>query len=118
MQASWCGEEAMTMLRSTALLFLVVLAGCDGIDPYQREGVWRPNGANEANLRAMVVVPSDLAVASRSGPADGTLAAAAMSRLHHDRVRPLPDSALGQVVPISAGSAAPAAAAPAAGSGQ
>ena len=30
------------------------------LDPYRREGTWRPNGANEANLRAMVVSPSDL----------------------------------------------------------
>jgi hypothetical protein len=104
----------MTILRSTILLLLIVLAGCDSIDPYRREGTWRPNGANEANLRAMVVVPSDLAVATRASPADGELAAAALSRLHHDRVRPLPDSALAQIVPISSGTAA----APAAGSSQ
>jgi hypothetical protein len=94
------------MLRSTVLLLLVVLAGCDRIDPYKREGVWRPSDANEANLRAMVVVPSDLSVATRAGPADGQLAAAALARLHHDRVRQLPDSALAQVVPISSAPAA------------
>jgi hypothetical protein len=108
----------MTILRSTALLLLMVLAGCDRTDPYQREGTWRPNGANEANLRAMVVVPADLAVSTRSGPGDGALAAAALSRLHHDRVRPLPDSALAQVVPISNGSATPPTAAPTSGNGQ
>jgi hypothetical protein len=109
----------MTMLRSTALLLLIVLAGCDRTDPYQREGAWRPNGANNSNLRAMIVVPSDLAVATRAGPADGELAAAALSRLHQDRVRPLPDSGLAQVVPVSSGTAAaPAAAPPTAGSGQ
>jgi hypothetical protein len=106
------------MLRSTVLLLLIVLAGCDRIDPYKREGTWRPSGANEDNLRAMVVVPSDLAVATHASPADGQLAAAALSRLHHDRVRPLPDSALAQVVPISNGSAAPPAAAPTPGSSQ
>jgi hypothetical protein len=111
-------RKTMTMPRSTVLLLLVGLAGCDQIDPYKREGAWRPNGANEANLRAMVVVPSDLAVASRAGPADGELAAAALARLHHDQVRQLPDSALAQVVPVSSGTAAPAAAAPTAGSGQ
>ena len=108
----------MTMLRFIALLLLTVLAGCNRTDPYQREGTWRPNGANEANLRAMVVVPSDLAVATRANPTDGELAAAALSRLHNDRVRPLPDSALAQVVPISSGSAASPAAAPTPGSGQ
>jgi hypothetical protein len=108
----------MTMLRFTALLVLIAIGGCDQIDPYKREGTWRPNGANEANLRAMVLVPSDLAVASRSGPADGTLAAAALSRLHHDKVRALPDSALAQVVPISSGAVPAPAAAPTPGSGQ
>lgn len=107
----------MTMLRFTALLLLIVLAGCNQIDPYRRAGAWRPNNANDSNLRAMVVVPSDLAVASRGSPADGALAAAALSRLHHDRVRPLPDSALAPIVPVSSGSAS-SSAAPASGSGQ
>jgi hypothetical protein len=108
----------MTMLRFAALFALIFLSGCDQTDPYRREGTWRPSGANEANLRAMVVVPSDLAVASRASAADGHLAAAALSRLHHDKVRPLPDSALAQVVPISGGSPAPPAAAAAQGSSQ
>ncbi len=108
----------MMMMRLTALLLLITLAACDRTDPYLRDGAWRPNGANDANLRAMVVIPSDLAVATRASPADGALAAAALSRLHHDRVRQLPDSGLAQVVPISSGTAAPPAAAPAAGSGQ
>jgi len=105
------------LLGSTVLLLPIILAGCDRIDPYKRDGAWRPNGANEANLRAMVVVPSDLSVATRAGPADGQLAAAALSRLHHDRLRQLPDSALAQVVPISSGTATPPAAATP-GSGQ
>jgi hypothetical protein len=108
----------MTMLRFIALLLLTVLAGCNRTDPYQREGTWRPNGANEANLRAMVVAPSDLAVASHAGPSDGELADAALSRLHHDKVRPLPDSGLAQVVPVSGGTTASSAAAPTPGSGQ
>jgi hypothetical protein len=109
----------MIMLRSTVLLLLIVLAGCDRIDPYKREGAWRPNGANEANLRAMLVAPADLSVATRAGPADGQLAAAALSRLHHDRVRQLPDTALAPIVPVSSGPAASAPAAAAApGGGQ
>ena len=108
----------MTRLCPTALVLLVVLAGCAQTDPYQREGVWRPNGANEANLRAMVVVPSDLAIATHASGADGQLAAAALSRLHHDHVRPLPDSGLAQVVPVSNGTAAPPATAATPGSGQ
>jgi type IV pilus biogenesis protein CpaD/CtpE len=84
----------MAPLRPVALLLLllIVLAGCDKIDPYTREGVWRPNGANDTNLRAMVAVPADLAAGEPASPADGTLGAAALNRLRHDLVRPLPDS--------------------------
>jgi hypothetical protein len=112
----------MTMTRACTLLLpmWVALAGCNQIDPYTRPGNWRPNGANDANLRAMVAVPADLAVATPASPADGQLAATAVDRLRHDAVRPLPDSGLAQITPVSGGSgagppapaAAPAAAAP------
>jgi len=103
----------MSMSRPTTLLLLLVLAGCDLTDPYTREGVWRPMGVNAANLRAMVVVPSDLAMAQRSGPADGGMATAALARLRHGEIRPLLDSGLARIVPVNGGSAAPPAAAPA-----
>jgi len=96
------------------LCLLLVLAGCQQADPYRREGVWRPNGANEANLRAMVAVPADLVSAAPQAPADGGLAAAALDRLRHEKVYPLPDSGLAQVVPVS-GASAPQAAAPSTG---
>jgi hypothetical protein len=109
----------MTMWRFVALLLLIDLtAGCDFIDPYTRPGVWHPNGANDVNLRAMVVVPSDLAVAAPSASGSGALAAAALTRLRQDRVRPLPDSGIAQIVPVSGGAAPSAAAAPASGTGQ
>jgi len=103
------------MSRSTALLLLLVLlSGCDAIDPYQRPGAWRPNGANAANLRAMVVVPSDLVVAARPARSDGVLAVEALTRLHRDRVKPLLDSGIAQITPVGNG---PPPAAPAAPSG-
>ena len=105
------------MLRPIAplLLLLVGVAGCDtNIDPYQREGVWRPNGANAANLRAMVAVPADLVAARPAAPGNGGLVAAALDRLREDRVRPLPDSAVAQVVPITSAAPAQPATAPAA----
>jgi type IV pilus biogenesis protein CpaD/CtpE len=84
----------MPPLRPLALLLPLLLAqtACDQLDPYTREGAWRPNNANDANLRAMVAVPADLAASEPASPADGTLAAAALNRLRHDQVRPLPDS--------------------------
>lgn len=105
----------MALIRATALLLLLIsLAGCKQTDPYMREGVWRPNGANDANLRAMVAVPSDLVVAAPANPADGGMAAAALDRLRHNRVRPLANSGLAQIVPVASGSGAPAAGAPSA----
>jgi hypothetical protein len=101
-------------VRAAGLFLLLGLAACQQTDPYQREGVWRPNGANDANLRAMVAVPADLAAATPAGPADGSLAAAALARLRHDQVKPLQDSGLAQItVGGSSAAAAPAAAAPA-----
>jgi hypothetical protein len=106
------------MTRLTALLLLlVVVTGCHQLDPYQREGVWRPNGANAADLRAMVAVPADLAAGRPAAPANGGLAAEALDRLRQDRVRPLPDSAVAQVQPITSTAPAQPAATPAAGTG-
>jgi hypothetical protein len=99
----------MMMVRTFMVPLLFALAGCDGTDPDTRAGVWRPSGANAANLRAMVLVPSDLVLATPASRADGGLAAAAVARLRHDQVRPLPDSALAHIVPIKdAPPAAPA----------
>jgi hypothetical protein len=106
------------MMRPTALLLLLlVVAGCDQLDPYQRAGMWRPNGANDADLRAMVAVPADLVMARPAAPANGGLAVEALDRLRQDRVRPLPDSAVAQVQPITSAPPAQPAAAPASGTG-
>jgi len=120
MRASWCSRTGMTMIRAIPLLsglllaLLLALAGCDRTDPYLREGVWHPNGANDANLRAMIAVPSDLATATPAGPADGGLAAEALDRLRHDRVRSLSDTSASSA-PASGAAPTPAAAAPASG---
>jgi hypothetical protein len=93
-----------------AVLLLLVLAGCDRIDPYLRDGVWRPSGVNDDNLRAMVALPSDLIMATPPAPANGALGAAALRRLLQDRVRPLPDSGIAQITPVANGAPASSAA--------
>jgi hypothetical protein len=97
----------MMKFRAAQLILLLALAGCDATDPYQRTGVWRPNNANAINLRAMVLVPSDLALATPASPDDGGLAAAAVLRLRHDNVKTLPDSGVLQVAPVASGAAPP-----------
>jgi hypothetical protein len=107
------------MVRLTTLLLplLLSLGGCNHTDPYLRDSNWRPNGTNAANLRAMVAVPANLITATQTGPADGNLAAAALNRLRHDQVRPLPDSGIAQIVPVAGASPGQPAAAPASGTG-
>ena len=95
----------MTMRSLTVALLLLALAGCDLTDPYLRPGVWRPNLANDVNLRAMVLVPSDLVLATPAAHEDGGLAAAAAARLRHDNVKTLPDSGVLQIAPVGNGAA-------------
>lgn len=93
------------MLRRQLLCIAVLgLAGCDANDPYLRDGTWRPNSANDSNLRAMVASPSDLVRGVSSGGSSGQQAAAALDRQRNDKVRPLPDSAVAKIVPVSSGS--------------
>ncbi len=91
------------LTRQLLCIAVVALAGCDVTDPYRREGVWRPDDANEVNLRAMVVSPSDLVRGVSSPGGDGQQAAAALDRMRNDKLRPLPDSAIAKVVPVASG---------------
>ena len=78
-----------------ALPLALALGGCASTDPLVRQDLWRPNGANEANIAAQLANPADL-VRGREGAetADGQLAAAAVLRLRADKVKKLPDSAI------------------------
>jgi len=89
--------------RSLACSVLLLFAACDSTDPYNREGTWRPSDANDSNLRAMVVSPSDLAIGVSSPAGDGRQAAAALDRQRQDKVRALLDSALAKIVPVPSG---------------
>jgi len=92
----------MLMRLLLGVFALSLLAGCDATDPYMRTGTWRPNDANEANLRVMVASPSDL-IQGVPSHGDGQQAAAALDRYRNDKVRLLPDSAVAKVTPVSSG---------------
>lgn len=92
-------------MRRAAVL-LLLLAGCEQIDPYTREGVWRPRGANEANLRLHVADPAMLDRGAEDPRAEGHIAAAAVQRYRTDRVRPLPASGVSNIQPTGTGGAA------------
>lgn len=76
---------------ATLLLPILALTGC-ALDPYTRDGVWRPSAVNDTNLRAMIADPRDLQQGVGEPGANAPLAAAAVQRLLEDRVRPLPSS--------------------------
>jgi hypothetical protein len=106
-------------MRRAAFLLLVLplLPGCEAIDPYTRDGAWRPMGANAANLRTHVANPADLERGRDDPRADGQVVTAAVRRYRTDRVRPLPASGVAEIQPTGVGGAAGAGAAPAAGGG-
>jgi hypothetical protein len=89
---------------------LLLLAGCaaGATDPFKREGTWQPEHDNDHNLAAMVANPAELRHGSGDDRSAGDRAAAAVARLRADRVKPLPDSGLAQIVPVASGSPASA----------
>jgi len=82
----------MARLRLGFLGALVLASGCAGLaDPFERPGTWTPRGANDANLRAMIVNPADLERGEGDPRGRGRQAANAVERLEDDAVKPLPD---------------------------
>lgn len=100
------------MIRRTVALVLL-LAGCQQIDPFTRDGAWRPNRANEANLRIHVADPAMLDRGVDDPRADGAVTAAAVHRYRADRVKPLAASGVARIQATGSGGAA----APASGGG-
>ena len=91
------------MPRTLPLLaaLLTLTAGCAPEYEWDRPGTWKPTGANDANLQAMVADPQDLSsgrgmLTNRaSGPAR------AVTRLLTDRRRALLNNGISRVAPIS-----------------
>ena len=98
------------MRRLLYVAVLLPVTGCVGpFDIYERPGTWRPVGANDANLRAMVADPDDLVTGVADRQADGQVAAAAVARYRAGKVKDLPDASISKVAPAnSAGSSASA----------
>ena len=80
-------------LALAAAALLLALTGCTErwFDP----GSWRPSGANERNLQAMVANPNDLQGGVGASTDRGNGAARAVTRLYTDRRRPLMDTSIG-----------------------
>lgn len=67
-----------------ALFVLLTLSGC-ALDPYTRDGNWRPSGSAEANLRMQVADPRDYQQGASERGSDGQFGADAVSRLRASR---------------------------------
>jgi hypothetical protein len=89
-----------------AVVLLLLLGGCQQIDPYTRDGAWRPIRANEANLRVHVADPAMLERGVDNPRADGAVTAAAVHRYRTDRVKPLAASGVARIQATGAGGAA------------
>lgn len=80
---------------------IMLLSACAQIDPYTRAGVWRPNGSNDTNLRAMIADPDDLVVGAADGLADAQVVGAAVARYRSGRVKDLGDGTASRISPIT-----------------
>ncbi len=79
----------VVLLAPCALALLAGgLAGCASTDPLTRQGVWRPNYANDADLRAMVSQPADLLRGQGAAGSSGQQAATAIDHLREDKPKP------------------------------
>ena len=81
------------MLRIHWLIGLVLISACsyDPFDPYQRPGTWVSDGANDANLRAMVANPHDLIEGTGERVSSGAEAASPVQRVLAGKRYPLPN---------------------------
>ncbi len=108
----------MSRIILRAAVLLLPLAGCAGLDdPFQRTGTWRAEGLNDLNIAAMTTHPSDLAWGVDDPVSPGQLSAAAVRRLMTDKVKPLPNTDIGEIQPQGQSQQAPSAGASSGGSG-
>jgi type IV pilus biogenesis protein CpaD/CtpE len=97
------------LATSVATLMMIGLSGCDQTEPYRRDGMWQPTGANSLNLAAMVANPNDLIRGRGVRGTPGIEAGPAVTAYWQGKPAPLPSSS------SQSGSTGPAAPAPSAG---
>ena len=93
------------VLAALAAASLMGVAGCDTYDPQLRAGVWHPLHTNRANLTMMAANPADLVRGTGTRSTDGVLAAAAVQRLHDNKVKKLPEAGISEIRTTGQGSA-------------
>jgi hypothetical protein len=83
------------------IAFAVLLAGCAAQDPFERPQTWSlpPTGlgANDTNLRAMLVNPNDLVAGSGDNTSLGALSVHPVDALLSGHRKPLPSVNASQI---------------------
>jgi type IV pilus biogenesis protein CpaD/CtpE len=82
----------MTRIPTHVLLLLtgaLFLSACGSRDPYLRDDVWKPTGANAGNLAAMVANPNDLLVGRHTVRSDTKASTVAIQHIWDGQPQPL-----------------------------
>jgi hypothetical protein len=87
MRTQWL--RARLLVHSGLACSVIALAGCGSLDPYQKEYVWRPTGAPQANIAAQLVNPQDLAVGRGSTVTNANASTLAIQRIWTDTPKSL-----------------------------
>jgi hypothetical protein len=91
------------LLAAAGSAALLGLSACNQYDPLLRDGLWHPMHVNRPDLTMMAANPADLVHGTGSRTTDGTLAAAAIQRLHDNKVKKLPQAGTSDVTATGQG---------------
>ena len=83
--------QSRTILRCALLAAVLSVAACQEMDPYARNDMWQPTGANAGNIAAMVANPYDLIRGRGSDRTDSNEPVLAIHRVNTDHTKALLD---------------------------
>ena len=83
--------QSRTILRCALLAVVLSVAACQEMEPYARNDMWQPTGANAGNIAAMVANPYDLLRGRGSDRTDSNEPVLAIHRVNTDHTKALLD---------------------------
>jgi uncharacterized membrane protein YgcG len=83
--------QSRTIMRCALLAAVLSVAACQEIEPYARNDMWQPTGANAGNIAAMVANPYDLLHGRGSDRTDSNEPVLAIHRVNTDHTKALLD---------------------------
>src|ERR1700751_2754456 len=89
--------------RFLLLTGLLLLSACGNRDPYLRDDVWKPTGANAGNLAVMVGNPNSLIAGRHTAVSDTHASTIAIQRIWDGQLLPLPGGSGGGASAFSGG---------------